>query len=326
VLFMNKLVKWLVVRALCLSLLGCVLFAHAEPEPGVSAPLGEAFKVPRLLTKQQSRVVFYRMPTDTDVGVATVYINGGYQGSLQPGGYTQVCLPPLTVEVAVRTVQNEREVSDDYDVVNALMLEAGQDVFVRVNHQDTGRAMMVAMRPEAALPELVKTRSQQHTLTRVPGAVACKEDPTRLKGNETKGPVRMQTITLEGDALFPFGKADVESIPANGRRMLDHLIDRIRTEFNAGGRARILIAGHADGLGPEAVNMKLSKNRAQAIKAYFVRGGLAGEYIKTEGRGNSSPVVTTCGTTKTDASVACNKPNRRVVVTVLGTPSDAHTK
>jgi adhesin transport system outer membrane protein len=44
----------------------------------------------------------------------------------------------------------------------------------------------------------------------------------------------MQTITLEGDALFPFGKTDVGSIPSKGRRMLDHLIDRINTEFGTG--------------------------------------------------------------------------------------------
>ena len=323
---MAEFLKRVAVRVCCLGWMVSALVVQAQSEAGVNAPLGEAFKVPRLLSKQQSRVVFYRLATDANVGVSTVYINGGYQGSLQPGGFTQVCLPPRTVEVAVRTVQNEREVRDDYDVVNALMLEAGHDVFVRVSQQETGRAMMVAMRPEAALPELVKTRAQQHTLTRVPGAVACKEDPTRLRGADAKGPVRMQTVTLEGDALFPFGKADVESIPPSGRRMLDHLVDRIKTEFNAGGRARILIVGHADGLGPEAVNLRLSKNRAQAIKAYFVRGGLAGDFIKTEGRGSTSPVVTTCGATKTDASVACNKPNRRVVVTVLGTPSNEPTK
>jgi OOP family OmpA-OmpF porin len=301
---------------------------QAQPlqEAGVNAPLGEAYKVPRLLSKEQSRVVFYRLATDANKAVASVYIDNGYQGSLQPGGFTQVCLPPRTIEVAVRTVQNERDVSSDYDVVNALVLEPGLDVFVRVTHQETGRALLMSVKPDMALQELIKTRAQQHTLSRVPGAVACKEDPSRLKAQESKGPVRMQTITLEGDALFPFGKADVESIPPKGRRMLDHLIDRINTEFGTGGRAQILVVGHADGFGAEAVNQKLSKNRAQAIKAYFVRGGLQGERIKTEGRGDTEPVVKTCGTQLTEANKACNKPNRRVVVTVLGTATDAAKK
>jgi OOP family OmpA-OmpF porin len=310
----------------CWGLMGLVLPAHAQTEGGVAEPLGEAYKVPRLLSKEQSRVVFYRQANDANMGVASVYVNGGYLGSLQPGGFTQLCLAPRTVEVAVRTVKNDKTVPDDYDVVNALMLEAGQDVFVRVSHQETGRSMMLALKADAALPELVKTRSQQHTLPRVEGAVACKEDPSRLKGPDGKSPVRMQTITLEGDALFPFGKTDVETIPPKGRRMLDHLIDRINTEFGTGGRAQILVVGHADGFGDDAVNLKLSKRRALAIKAYFVRGGLQGERIKTEGRGHTEPVVKTCGTQLTEANKACNKPNRRVVVTVLGTATDAAKK
>jgi hypothetical protein len=55
--------------------------------------------VPRLLTKEQSRIVFYRLDTDANKAVASVYIDNGYQGSLQPGGFTQVCLPPRTIEV-----------------------------------------------------------------------------------------------------------------------------------------------------------------------------------------------------------------------------------
>lgn len=323
---MVNFLKRVAAQMCCLSLMGWAVVAYGQGVDGIAAPLGEPFKVPRLLSKQQSRVVFYRLDADPNKAVATVYVDGAYQGSLQPGGFTQVCLPPRTIEVAVRTVENTQEVRDAHDVVNALMLEPGQDVFVRVSHQATGRALLMSVKPEMALPELVKTRAQQHTLSRVPGAVACKEDPSRLKTTDSKGPVRMQTITLEGDALFPFGKTDVGSIPPKGRRMLDHLIDRINTEFGTGGRARILIVGHADSFGSEGVNMKLSKNRAQAIKAYFVRGGLQGDRIKTEGRGDTAPVVTNCGTKLTEANVACNKPNRRVVVTVLGSATNDTTK
>jgi OOP family OmpA-OmpF porin len=311
--------QWRWVAAVCLAFVGCAA-AQPTPEAGVSAPLGKPYQVPRLLSKQQSRVVFYRLATDDKAGVASVYVNGEYQGSLLPGGFTQLCMAPRSVEVAVRTVDNSQELGDAYDVTNSLMLEAGQDVFVRVSHPDKGRALMLALRPETALPELVKTRTQQHTLSRVTGAQVCTEDPSRLTGNAATGPVRMQTITLEGDALFAFGKSDVESISPKGRRMLDHLIDRIKTEFGTGGRAQMLIVGHADGFGTEQANLRLSKKRALAIKLYFVRGGLPAERIKTEGRGDSQPVVKDCGKQFNEANVACNKPNRRVVVTVLGTP------
>jgi OOP family OmpA-OmpF porin len=71
--------------------------------------------------------------------------------------------------------------------------------------------------------------------------------------------------------------------------------------------------------------MRLSKERAAAIKAYFVKGGLSASSIKTDGRGDKGRVITTCGTKLTSENVACNKPNRRVVVTVYGTQA-ANTK
>ena len=78
---------------------------HAQQDaPGVTAPLGAGFKVPHLLVKEQSRVVFYRAATDVGAGVASIYINGVYQASLQGGAFTEVCLPPSAVEVGARMV------------------------------------------------------------------------------------------------------------------------------------------------------------------------------------------------------------------------------
>lgn len=287
-------------------------WAHAQ-QTSVAEPQGEVFKVPNLLTKQQSRLVFYRLPTDLGAGAASVYINGAYQASVQRGAYTEVCLPPTQVEVAVRMVRNGKFVRDDFDVVNALALVAGQDTFVRVSEQANGRAILQSVRPELALPDLVKTRQQRHTVSRVPSAAPC-EDAPAADGKAL--PVKMRSITLGADALFGFGKSDVASIPASGRRMLDHLIDRIKTEFGTTERVRIHVMGHADSFGSDETNLRLSKERAAAIKAYFAQGGLTATHITTDGRGDKEPVVTSCAKKLTAANVACNKPNRRVVVTV----------
>lgn len=294
-----------------------------QPTPGVTAPLGAGFKVPTLLVKEQSRLVFYRSATETGSGVASVYINGAYQASLQSGAYTEVCLPPSTVEVGARMVTNGMQSRDEMDVVNSLILKSGGDLFVRVSEPTAGRAMFVAVRPEQALPELVKLRAQQHTVSRVPNAAACQDAPkvagAPVKSSAKESSTRVQTITLEADALFDFGKSDVASIPPKGQRILGHLVDRIKTEFGRGDRVRVQIVGYADSFGSDATNMRLSKERANAIKAYFVQGGLSASSIKTDGRGDKDRVVTTCGTKLTPENVACNKPNRRVVVTVYGT-------
>jgi len=304
--------------------------ANAQQQtPGVTAPLGESFKVPHLLVKEQSRLVFYRLATDLGMGVATVYINSVYQASLQRGAYSEVCISPSTIEVSALMVRNGVLASDAMDVVNSLILKGGDDVFVRVSEQVNGRAVFVTVKPELALPELVKLRAQQHTLTRVPNAAACKDAPQLAKApantmtkNQNK---KVQSITLEADALFGFGKSDVASIPPKGLRILDHLVERIKSEFGGGDRVHLQIVGFADGFGSEATNMRLSKERAAAIKAYFVKGGLSASSIKTDGRGDKGRVITTCGTKLTPENVACNKPNRRVVVTVYGTQA-AETK
>ncbi len=294
-----------------------------QATPGVTAPLGAGFKVPHLLVKDQSRLVFYRSATPAGAGVASVYINGVYQASLQSGAYTEVCLPPSTVEVGARMVTNGTQSRDEMDVVNSLMLKGGDDLFVRVSEPTAGRAMFVTVRPEQALPELVQLRAQQHTFSRVPNATACQDAP-KLAIPPSKAPakessMKVQTITLEADALFDFGKSDVGSIPPKGQRILGHLVDRIKSEFGRGDRVRIQIVGFADSFGSDATNMRLSKERAAAIKAYFVQGGLSASSIKTDGRGDNGRVITTCGTKLTPENVACNKPNRRVVVTVYGT-------
>lgn len=302
---MTKMLGWL----LCASLVG---MAHAQAQPNVAEPLGEAFKVPRLLVKQQSRIVFYRLPNDVGHAAATVYVNGAYQASVQRGAFSELCVPPSNVEVSARMVKNGQFTREDFDVVNTLELQGGQDTFVRVSEQANGRAILQKVKPELALPDLVKTRAQRHTLSRVPNAVKCQDE---AEGNKPVA-VKARSITLGADALFAFGKSDIGSIPPKGRRTLDHLIDRIKTEFGTGDQVRLEIIGHADSFGAKESNLRLSKERAATIKTYFANGGLRASNISTDGRGDAEPVVLTCGKKLTAANVECNKPNRRVVVTV----------
>jgi len=309
---MRNLLTRATVRLCWVGLVAFCLAAHAQPN--VSAPLGETFKVPNLLVKQQSRIVFYRLATDKNPGAASVYIDGIYQASLQRGAYSQVCLPPTKVEVSARMTENGQTVRDEQDVKNTLVLEGGKDVFVQVFEEANGHALMMSVRPEKALPELVKTREQLHTLSRVPNAVVCQDaDKPAPKSNKPK------SITLGADALFPIGKSDISTISPRGRKMLDELIAKIKKEFGNDGNTRLHIVGHADKYGNPANNLALSKDRAEAIKTYLAEGGIVRRSMSTDGRGDKEPVITTCGKTPTKENIACNKPNRRVVIEVTVT-------
>lgn len=313
---MKNSLKQVAAQLCCFSLVVLSLGAHAQ-QPSITAPLGEKFKVPNLLVKQQTRLVLYRLATDKNPGAASIYINGAYQASLQRGAFTELCLPPSSIEVSARMVENGQTVHDSYDVTNTLVLEGGKETFVQVFEEVNGHALMMSVRPEKSLPELVKTRAQQHTISRVPEAVACQDAGKPAAPH--KPAKKPQTITLGADALFPFGKSDADTIPPKGRALLDDLSKRIKSEFGAADRVHLHIVGHADKFGSTASNMKLSQERAAAIKSYLVKGGLSANNITTEGRGDTEPVVKTCGKELNKANVACNKPNRRVVVEVTAT-------
>jgi OOP family OmpA-OmpF porin len=69
------------------------------------------------------------------------------------------------------------------------------------------------------------------------------------------------------------------------------------------------LGGHTDGIGSENANMKLSKDRAEAIKTYLVSQGANGSKIEAVGYGETQPIATN----KTDAG---RQQNRRVEFTL----------
>ena len=53
----------------------------------------------------------------------------------------------------------------------------------------------------------------------------------------------------------------------------------------------IMIEGHTDAIGSEEVNNRLSKSRAESVKAYLINKGISAKRIKTEGYGESRPIA-----------------------------------
>jgi outer membrane protein OmpA-like peptidoglycan-associated protein len=76
------------------------------------------------------------------------------------------------------------------------------------------------------------------------------------------------------------------------------------------------VIGYTDRLGSDAYNLKLSQQRAVAVRNYLVSQGVPAEAILTEGRGSTDPKVN-CSMRDHEALIACLKPNRRVAIQVI---------
>ena len=115
----------------------------------------------------------------------------------------------------------------------------------------------------------------------------------------------VEKVTLKGDTLFDFDKSVVKP---EGKVVLDRLAAQSK-EMNL---EVIVAVGHADSVGTDAYNQKLSERRAAAVKAYLVSKGIAANRIHTEGKGEAQPVA--------DNKTADGRAkNRRVEVEVVGT-------
>ncbi len=100
---------------------------------------------------------------------------------------------------------------------------------------------------------------------------------------------------------FDLGKATIRgtSFPS-----LDRVADiLVKKNFS------LKLAGHTDNIGSDAANLKLSKDRAEAVKAYLVNHGANPSRIEATGYGKSQPITS-------NKTAAGRQKNRRVEFTL----------
>jgi type VI secretion system protein ImpL len=123
----------------------------------------------------------------------------------------------------------------------------------------------------------------------------------------------IETITLESDTLFAFGRADFQSLKTEGQSQLSAIAGKLLSTPNIG---KIIIAGHADQLGDRQGNLQVSRQRAQTIKTYLVGKGVPAELVEAVGEGSEKPLVK-CDMQQPRAQlIQCLEPNRRVEIEV----------
>lgn len=109
-----------------------------------------------------------------------------------------------------------------------------------------------------------------------------------------------------GDAIknleFDLGKATIKEKSYETLNRVAGLL--VQKNFS------LKLAGHTDNTGSSSVNMKLSKDRAEAVKAYLVAQGANASRIEATGYGSTQPITT-------NKTAAGRQKNRRVEFSLL---------
>lgn len=139
---------------------------------------------------------------------------------------------------------------------------------------------------------------------RVDAASAC---PAYAPQALTRDDLISDVTPLSSDALFAHNSS---ALTAASMHRLDQLLQTIKATPKV---VEVRIEGHTDNTGNDAVNLPLSKARAQSVRDYLVLNGLEMVNIKVDGFGSSRPVAD-------NQTEAGRSANRRVEVIVTRQP------
>lgn len=127
-------------------------------------------------------------------------------------------------------------------------------------------------------------------------------------GLEVKETATELKISLLGDILFDYDKADIRSAAEPTLLQVAALIQKQRS-------AKVLIEGHTDSKGSQPYNAKLSEKRAASVKNWLVGKGISATDISTRGWGAQKPVAPNMRPDGADDPEGRQK-NRRVEITI----------
>jgi OOP family OmpA-OmpF porin len=89
----------------------------------------------------------------------------------------------------------------------------------------------------------------------------------------------MQNLNFENNSSI---------LTAESKRSLDSVMARMKDNPNI---QHITITGHTDGSGTDSYNQMLSEKRANAVRNYFIGGGIDGGMLTAKGAGESKPIA-----------------------------------
>lgn len=218
-----------------------------------------------------------------------------------------------------------------YAVSSGRVVQNGFGQCVRAGHWTPANAAepcdRVATAAVAAPPPPVVAQAPEPKLEPAPAPqpepIAQAPAPAPVVAPEPPRPV-IQKLTLSSDVLFDLNSAVLKD---SGKNRLDQLA----SEVKGANVDEIIATGHADRIGSDDHNQKLSEARAQAVKDYLQSKVSNANRVTAEGKGESQSVTgEKCKGLGAERGsnaklVDCLQPDRRVEIEVLGTREVAGT-
>lgn len=125
--------------------------------------------------------------------------------------------------------------------------------------------------------------------------------------------IPLKKVSIVGAAHFDF---DESVLRAEDKTRLEAMVQELAgATYNS-----ILVVGHADRLGSDEYNMRLSLRRANEVAGYLASKGIPADRIKIEGRGEMEQVSKSsdCMGLTRARTIICLQPDRRTEITVMG--------
>jgi OOP family OmpA-OmpF porin len=308
---------------------------------------------PRAQVSQDlARLLFLRPRSMQDTGAAVdVWVEGRFHTTVLPGAFseTEVCPGNRWIELAS---QGKAGPSAKSPFTLASMPRQTVYVLIQTKAGAATQSTLSNQQAQALLPEL---RRQSHALSRVPAAQDCQALPVMkpepvLAAASTPAAVPLPVpvplpmpaavpmpvpvpvpapvvsrpspepavskYTLSAEMLFTFSGSKPQHLSEQGQTQIVRLGKRIKEQLKPG--QVIVVQGHTDPMGSVELNRRLSLERAQTVSRILVNSGLPARQLRAEGLGSSELLVKDCQqVAKTrDARLNCNRPNRRVEITV----------
>ena len=308
---------------------------------------------PRAMVSQDlSRLLFLRPRSMQDTGAPVdVWVEGRFHTTVLPGAFSEseVCPGNRWIELA-----SQGKAGPSAKSPFTLASQPRQTVYVLIQTKAGAatQSILSNQQAQALLPEL---RRQSHALSRVPAAQDCQPMPV-MKAERAAEPVVaaasvpavvpvpvpamvaapapapvplpspvvsrpaadpvISKYTLSAEMLFNFAGSKPQHMSEQGQTQIVRLGKRIKEQLKPG--QVIVVQGHTDPMGSMALNQRLSLERAQTVSRILVNSGLPARQVRAEGLGSSELLVKDCQKmAKTrDTRLNCNRPNRRVEITV----------
>ncbi len=118
---------------------------------------------------------------------------------------------------------------------------------------------------------------------------------------------------------------DIDSALLNKHVAAPDIVEQLRgglierfAKYDATSLRKVIITGHSDRIGTPAANIKISKQRAAAVKTFLIHAGIDTDILETSGVGSVSRVKHCAGKTKSAKLKSCLAPNRRVEIEIIG--------